>query len=338
MNILFITPSFYPHIGGVEKHIEKIGEILQKQHTLTVLTEAAEEDLPADEVWKGIQVKRIPLGNITESQKKWKLWNWILHNRQWLSQFDLIHIHDVFFWVIPLLFFRHPRLYMTFHGYEGSEAPTLKQKMWHQLAAKVCRANICIGGFHEKWYGIHPTMTSFGAVEASKLKTIKTDRIVYVGRLHEDTGILTCIKALVGTGYQLDVYGDGPQRQMAEDLARQLGVEAVFHGFDSNISQRLSTYKVVFISRYLGILEAFSQQVPIIASYNNEIKFDYLTLTPFHQWISILSSSDDVRRRLLDILDGKRKTDSAVKSGYAWAMKQTWGKLAQQYEKLWSEY
>ena len=52
---------------------------------------------------------------------------------------------------------------MTFHGYEGFEAPNWKQIFWHKLAAWLTKGNICIGDFHKKWYGVKPDFVSYGA-------------------------------------------------------------------------------------------------------------------------------------------------------------------------------
>ena len=40
MKVLFLTRSYFPNIGGVEKHVEKITEILMKKgHEVIILTE-----------------------------------------------------------------------------------------------------------------------------------------------------------------------------------------------------------------------------------------------------------------------------------------------------------
>ena len=46
MTILFFCQTFYPHIGGVEKHVLEVSKLLVKKgHLVTVLTEQYEDEL-----------------------------------------------------------------------------------------------------------------------------------------------------------------------------------------------------------------------------------------------------------------------------------------------------
>ena len=61
MNILFFSRLFYPHIGGVEKHVLEISKILiKKGHKIVVVTEQHQKDLKSKEKVEGIEVYRIP--------------------------------------------------------------------------------------------------------------------------------------------------------------------------------------------------------------------------------------------------------------------------------------
>lgn len=142
MNILFLTRLSYPHVGGVEKHIEMLSKELKKRgHVIKILTE------------------------VEVGKNKWEIWKNIWKYKQLFTWADIIHIHDVYFWILFLRFFYlNKKFYITFHGYEGSEAPKFKQIFWHRLAALMTHGNICIGDFHKKWYGIRPDFVSYGAV------------------------------------------------------------------------------------------------------------------------------------------------------------------------------
>ncbi|TSC84069.1 MAG: glycosyltransferase, group 1 family protein, partial [Microgenomates group bacterium Gr01-1014_16] len=106
----------------------------------------------------------IPVSGIGESAKKWVIWQWFFHHLNLLFSTDIIHIHDVFFWILAFrAFLIHPKIFITFHGYEGSGPPGQKQIFWHKLAGFLTRGNICIGDFHKKWYKVNPTFVSYGA-------------------------------------------------------------------------------------------------------------------------------------------------------------------------------
>lgn len=163
---------YYPHVGGVEKHVEKISEILSKRHQITIVCEKHDPSLPDHEIYKDVEIFRIPLpervgdpSSAGQGHKKWLVWKWWLSHLNLINKADVIHVHDVFFWFLP---FRLPywskKVFITFHGYEGNDAPGFMQVFWHKLAAFLTRGNICIGDFHRKWYRVKPDFVSYGAV------------------------------------------------------------------------------------------------------------------------------------------------------------------------------
>mgnify|MGYP001583110598 CR=1 FL=1 len=157
MKVLFLCRYYLPHIGGVEKHVAKISQILARKHQITIITEQHDPILPPYELINNIPVYRIPAN-------KWLIWKWFLGHLNLLFSSNIIHIHDVFFWILPFRpFLLRQKIYMTFHGYEGSDPPRLKQIFWHKLAEKLSRGNICIGDFHRKWYKVNATYVSYGA-------------------------------------------------------------------------------------------------------------------------------------------------------------------------------
>lgn len=158
MKILMMCRLYWPHVGGVEKHVEKICDILSKKHDIIIVCEKHDPELPDYEKKRGVTIYRI------RGVDKWAIWKWWFRHLNLINKADIIHIHDVFFWFFA---FRLPylskKVFMTFHGYEGADLPSGRQVFWHRLAAKLTRGNICIGGFHKKWYGVKPDFVSYGA-------------------------------------------------------------------------------------------------------------------------------------------------------------------------------
>ena len=158
MKTLMMCRLYWPHVGGVEKHVEKICDILSKNHQIVIVCEKHDPKLPDFEKKRGVEIYRIG------ETGKFGIWKWWFQHLNLLRDADIIHIHDVFFWFLPFrLPFWFKKVFMTFHGYEGSEAPNLRQVFWHRLAAWLTRGNICIGDFHKKWYGVKPDFVSYGA-------------------------------------------------------------------------------------------------------------------------------------------------------------------------------
>jgi len=157
MNILFLVRLYEPHVGGVEKHVRELSKVLgSRGQKIRIITTKHDKKLKDFEVMDGVEVYRMP------SDDKWQVWKWMIQNIQLIKWADIVHIHDVFYWYLP--FFWMKKSFITFHGYEGAEAPKLKAILWHRLAAALTKGNICIGDFHQKWYGVKPDFVSYGAV------------------------------------------------------------------------------------------------------------------------------------------------------------------------------
>lgn len=159
MKIVFLCRLYYPHVGGVEKHVEKISNILSRKHQIKIITQKYEMNQKDYEKRDGIEIYRLPMGN------KWVIWKWMKINKHLLKWADIIHVHDVYFWIFPYRLRNwKSKTYITFHGYEGNNAPNIKQVFWHKVNAWLTRGNICIGDFHKKWYHVNPNIVSYGAV------------------------------------------------------------------------------------------------------------------------------------------------------------------------------
>lgn len=166
MRVIFLSKRYLPALGGVEKHIQKLSSALQQLHPnihITVITEQHDSALLEHEQVAGVEIYRIPIS----TDLKQSIWTWITANISLLHSADLIHVHDVFFWVLPVLpSLRKKKIYTTFHGYEPPGPPNWRQRSWHQLAEVLSDGNICVGGFHPKWYGVQPSVVTYGAVDS----------------------------------------------------------------------------------------------------------------------------------------------------------------------------
>jgi len=336
MKILFISNFYYPHVGGVEKHVEEISKrLIEKGYEITIVTEKLEKTGEKETI-DGTKVFRIPYPKI-KFFGLLTIWFWFLKNRNLVSQSDLVHCHDVFIWYLPLRFlFSKKPVYTTFHGYEGSEFPTRKAIFLHKLSEKLSKGNICIGDFHKKWYGVKPTFVSYGAVEKVKTSGSKNQKAIFLGRLAKDTGILTYIKALANLkNISLEVFGDGPQRKEAEELAKKYNLNCQFYGFVKGADKKLSSFRFAFVSRYLSILEAMIRKRLVFAVFDSQIKEDYLKMAPFAEWIVIEKDPDKLAEKIKYFLENKEKEKEMVEKAYNWAKGQAWEKLVGTYLKLW---
>ena len=356
MKILFLTRRFYPQIGGVEKHVLEIGKRLVKQgHKVIVIAELEKNTNNPDYhsffssakvVGKveGIEIYRINPGP-DNWFKKFRLWKGMWQLRSLVRDADVVHCHDVFFWYLPFRFlFPTKKVFTTFHGYEGNFIPRKKAVLMHKIAEKFSNGNICIGEFLKKWYGTKPTIVSFGAVNLGndkiqnfKHKNPQKDTAIFLGRLEEDTGIMEYLKALNilqknHISLHLDVYGDGALRAESIKYSKVHKLSVTFKGFISNASDFIKDYEYIFCSGYLGMLEGMALQKPIFAVYNNEMKKDYLQMTPFAKYISVTSNGALINNAVSAY---KNKKNLEVVRAYLWVKNETWEKMVNLYLGLW---
>lgn len=338
MKVTHLTHYYWPHIGGVEKHLGLLATQLAKDGIETVvLTKKYETKLLKEEEHEAAKIYRFETLDASPFMHKLSVWWGIITLHKHLFDADVIHIHDVFWWLIPLvpfLLLSEKKMYITFHGYEGNEVPNWKQKMWHKMAESLTRGNLCIGGFHQKNYGVNPTITSFGATKKIKSAQHKKNAAIFVGRLELDNGFLEYVRALAllkerGEKWSLDVYGEGSQLKEAKKIVNENKLKVTFHGFDPEAASYIPKYSVAFVSRYLAILEALSARVPVVAHYDTSIKRDYLLLdTPFADWISVAHSAEVIANSLSTL-------KPISKEARDWVDAQTWKKMADTYQRLW---
>lgn len=333
--ILFFSKSYYPAIGGVEKHIEELAKILKKEgFLLTIITEQYEKSLPLYEKTLTAVIYRIPISrNIF--LKKFYIWKWMLLNFSLVIKADIIHIHDVFYWILPYrIFIPFKKVYMTFHGYEGYPV----KKRWiisRKIAEYLTNGNICVGDFMRKWYFTTPSTVIYGAVSPiTKNEKPKTENAVFFGRLDDQTGILEYLEAYtiikkIYPKFSLTIVGEG---RLRNKISKGIRVE----GFARDIDHIISKHRFIFVSRYLSMLEALVQGREIIAVYDNPIKRDYLLMSPFKKYVSIAGNGREIADLVIKSLKNPNLNQKRTKEGKIWAQNSTWTKIAKKYIKLWN--
>lgn len=260
MNILFLTRSAWPNIGGVEKHVYEIGKCLIK---------------------KGHQVKIVSERNIIFPRIKYVgllyIWFWFLKNRILIKNADIIHCHDVFIWYLPFRFI-YPKIKVitTIHGLEW-DTPLRKISLFQKrLAIRLSHASVGIGKFLEKYLKYKFDLISYGASRFQKNTKKDLKKIVYVGRIQSNTGITKFLKWLQKKPkYQVDFCGDG-------DLRKECERKGIVHGFvDPSKFYRRSNLCVP--GGYLAALEALNSGCKLKFFWNDNVKKDYWRMSPFYK-------------------------------------------------------
>lgn len=334
VKILFLTRKFYPSIGGVEKHCLEISKILLKRgFRVTVVTEKMEDRSLITGELENIRLFEIPVSK-NERVKKFQIWFWLLKHNWLLRDNDIIHCHDVFFWVIPFrLLMWSKKMFITFHGWEGRYPPKLSAKLVRKLSEKMVNGNICIGDFISKWYKTSPNIVCYGGVRKyEENKTGKYD-LIYIGRLDKDTGLETYLKALDELSHlklKVAFIGDGILRKKVEKYGEVLG-------FIENPQKFLTEKTFVLTSGYLSILDAFINKCLVFSVYENPLKRDYLKMSPFASYLVMTDNGRDLANRISYYFGNRMEAVKIAEKAYRWASSQTWEKLADNYIKLWKK-
>lgn len=335
MTILFFTRLFYPHIGGVEKHVLEISKILiENGYKIIVFTEQFDSKLKLTDNIGGIEIYRIPVGK-NEWFKKFKIWFWLLLHQKLIKKADIVHVHDVFFWYLPFrfLYFLKP-VYTTFHGYEGNNLPSKRSIFMHKLAEKFSWGNICVGNYIRKWYGTKPMFVIYGGINLNKTQSSSVKlKIIFIGRLDEDMGISIYLKALEvlknrKIDFRFEALGDGSLRKSVEQYGK-------VYGFVKDLNQYIQKADMVFASSYLSILEAMMYKKLVFAVYDNPLKEDYLKMAPFAKWIVIEDSSEKLAGKIEYFIQHREEKEKNVNKVYEWIKTQTWQKTVDTYLALW---
>ena len=357
MNILFLTRQFFPHIGGVETHVWEIAtRLIKRGHEVTVVSERdcyEYQSLKRSARMAGIndfgsltrqRYRKKSEKNRKESRKKkWYIWWWLFRNRKLIERSDLIHCHDVFFWYLPFRFL-YPRkpVYTTFHGYETRFPPPKKAILIRKLSELLSWRNICVGDYISKWYGTKPIYVTYGGVEIIPINTNTTNKyqsknkklkILFIGRLEEDTGLLIYLKTLEllkikKISFEFEACGDGSLRGEVEQYG-------MVYGFVKNLDSYINKADLVFSSSYLSILQSLLNKRLVIAAYNNPLKEDYLKMAPFAKWIVIENSPEKLVRKIKYFIRHLEDRMRFVNKAHEWVKDQTWDNVVKLYIRLW---
>ena len=165
MKILVLTKYFWPHIGGVEKHVEEVSKRLAlKGNKVILITEKYDSKLKSQEVKDGVKIVRFKYPNL-RCLGLFFVWLWLWQNRGLIKQSDIVQIHDVFVWYLPFRFlFPAKPVFTAFHGWEGVWPLRWQDIFAKRWAVRLSSGTLAIGAYVEKYYGLKVNKILYGAV------------------------------------------------------------------------------------------------------------------------------------------------------------------------------
>lgn len=329
MKILMLSHYFYPKIGGVEKVVKKITENLS-EYKISIVTQRYDKNLKQVEKFNSwttiyrftpLKIKYVGLFSI---------WVWIYKNRFLIKSADVIHIHDVFIWYLPFkIIYPSKKVYITYHGWEGKLPIPIMSLVQKKVGDLLAHKTVAVGKYLENLFWIKSNLISYNGTDIPRKISTKKNKIVYLGRLSNDTGIPLILEVIqLLDNVHVDFYGDGELR----DICGQYGT---VHGFISNPEKVLKNALICFAGGYLATFEGMANKCLVCVALHNDIRYQAFTTAPFHRYIISSGSSKHLATQIRKFIDDPITYKTRIDHAYNWVKNKTWEKLADDYRELW---
>ncbi|HKO28863.1 MAG TPA: glycosyltransferase family 4 protein [Solirubrobacteraceae bacterium] len=298
MRVLMATPRFLPEIGGVERHVERLGQRLARAGcSVTVLTTGLEQGLPPQERIGEVDVRRVRArfrGRGLYAAPD-------IYAEIGRGGWDLVHVQSYHTLVAPLAMLGASKAKLpyvvTFHG--GGHSSRIRNRIrpaqllaLRPLLARASRL-VAVAQFEVQHYGsllripetrfaVIPNGSELPAPAPAALPRGDQLQIASIGRLERYKGhhrVLAALPHILDRrpDATLWIAGTGPYEQDLRRLAARLGVadrvtiEAVPADAGDELAARLAAVDVVvllseFETHPLAVLESLALGRPVVVA------------------------------------------------------------------------
>jgi glycosyltransferase involved in cell wall biosynthesis len=241
VKIALVSPRYLPFPGGVERHVSEIAErMVAAGHTVEVLTQEPDPDLPRVDRIEGVTVRRFPVLLPPPAYALAPGLPLFLRT----GHFDVVHIHNYHALSAPLAAAATSAPVVFTPHYHGTGHRPLG-KLLHQPYRLVpgrylfhrARAVICVSGVEAasvrrdfpsaaSQVTVIPNGVDVEAIRSAFPLPMPGRMILTGGRLLAYKGVDRLIDALslLPPAFHVMVTGEGPERERWERLASTLGV------------------------------------------------------------------------------------------------------------------
>lgn len=307
LNVIMVTPRYYPYMGGIETHVYEVGRRLaQRGNRITILTtmpHAALSSLPREEESQGMRIIRVPAWPKSRDYYLAPEIRSIIKGTNW----DLVHCQGCHTFVPPLAMLAARETgtpyILTFHtgGHSSNIRNRIRGLQWKLQRPLLAKASTLIGvsRFEAAYFrdslqlpaekftvmsngSTLPTLPSVHAPTSSETL------IVSVGRLERYKGHQRLITALPKIrawrpDARLLIVGTGPYEASLRELAQKNGVAEYMEIRAIPASDRLGMAEllsqatlVTLLSEYeahpIAVMESLSLQRPVLVTETSGLK------------------------------------------------------------------
>lgn len=337
MRVVHLARRAFPQTGGVETHLDNLitAGRSKNEHWIVITRQACEDESLHEKVSWG-EVYRIPL----KATGKIATWQWILKHKQLFYQADIVQVHDIFWWILPLYLSVSQKVCTTFHGWEGIYPVPKKNILQRRLYSLLSKKVIHIGAWINEFYGDKANLVLYGGCNFQEESiSIKRKRknthqltLAFYGRLEPENDIekyIELVKLLRETmTVEMTWVGDGSLRECAIKVGEVTGMV-------HDPSKYFNSADFVCTNSYLSMFQvAASGNIPICL-YSHELKKRYLETFPLVDQCIIGCSVSDVCDRVLELFTDQTSFVKKQARIAAHASEFTWESVGRQYRGLW---
>lgn len=284
MNVLLISTSYYPHIGGVEYVVKSIAErIVKMNHNVTVLAGEPMGEKPFEEEINGVSVIRWPTwspGNAYHIPRYRTKLDKML--KKFAKDFDVVHIHSIHtvlsVWsgmkICKSGFDGKVIVTPYYHGTGHTNLRRLLWLPWRRVAKKLLEKSHVVttvsrmeAQLIEKHFGLKAVVIENGVEEKIfDFNWNPENFVMYSGRIekykniHKLGKIVKVLNEEFGYDFSMVISGDGSFKNRLLKILKGLGIEFEIRGF-----QPYEKYiKLLSRARFFGLIsekESYPQSV-----------------------------------------------------------------------------
>jgi glycosyltransferase involved in cell wall biosynthesis len=333
LRILMVVPKYFPEMGGIETHVYEVSRrLVDRGHSVVVLTTDRTQRLPTEEIAAGVLIKRVKAWP-TNSDYYFApaIYREILN-----CDCDVIHIQGCHTFVAPIGMMAAWRKgvphVITFHsgGHSSRLRNALRPFQWMVVGPWVRRASHWIGvsNYEANFFRRRMRLTGKGfavipngaqMLTPANAPSVHTDGrlIVSIGRLERYKGHHRVIEAFPlllrrAPDARLRILGEGPYKDKLLARVGQLGLQerATVGGIPPAERDRLAEILaraslVVLLSDFesnpVAVMEALALGRPVLVT--NCTGFTELAEQGLVRAIPLHSSSSQITEAMLEELD-----------------------------------
>jgi glycosyltransferase involved in cell wall biosynthesis len=342
LNVVHLSPYYAPHGGGVETHLQHLNrQLIDCGYRVSVITTQHDPALPLQEQLEAVTVYRLPVqSTLSKLRYKIKIWTEITKLAQILWKADIIHVHDVYWWLVPLLPLLMQKTFITFHGWEGVFPVPWQNKLQRWLWAKLAIRSIHIGSYLQQFYWDKPDRIIYGALDDRFISTpivhrplSRKLRITYLGRLVAENEIEKYLQLVAElkprqVEFELTWVGDGPFKAQCAKVGKTTG-------FVTDVLPYLDQADIVLATSYLSTMQAQVRGKLVCGLHSHPLKEATMTTFPTKDAMLISDSASTMAEMIMNLRDNPELMKNYANRALGWARQQTWQKVADEYELLW---